>query len=82
MGDQSAETEKGGLTKGWSEPEKHVAYPKRLDEEMTATRTPRQAALKALPVTVISGVAFGLIAVGHALRGDRSFVGALAVSWP
>ena len=39
-----------------------------------------QAFLKALPVTVISGIGFGLIAVGHALKGDRSLVGALVVS--
>ena len=29
--DQFAETEKRCLTKGWSEPEKQVAHPKRLD---------------------------------------------------
>jgi hypothetical protein len=42
--------------------------------------TSRRALLRALPVTIISGIAFILVGIGRALRGDRPLVGALAVS--
>src|SRR5215467_11605447 len=47
---------------------------------MKRTRTPRQAALKALPVTILSGVMATLILLEHALRADRPLIVGVFVS--
>jgi hypothetical protein len=47
---------------------------------MKAMRRPRRAFLKALPVTIISGIVSIFIAGAHVLRGDRPLVVALAIS--
>src|SRR5215470_17397713 len=47
---------------------------------MKRTRTPRQAALKALPVTILAGSFATAILVEHALRGDRPLIVGVFVS--
>jgi hypothetical protein len=57
--DQFAETEKRCLTKGWSEPEKQVAHPKRLDFMVRKRRAP----------PIIAGLY--VVAYAHADRSVR-----------
>jgi hypothetical protein len=48
---------------------------------MKATRTPGQAALKALPVTILTGIMAAVILVEHALTGDRPLIVGVFVSF-